>query len=232
MAKSIIGVTVGTPMKPNVLFERTPQAEQINKNAEDIRKLFNDLAELRYKPIEIRNSVSTAEMGSVVNEVTISWTLHEAIKSQKLDGDVVDVAARSKTLTNISVKQNRTFQLEVEYERGATDSASTSIAFVNGVYYGVLESGAEIDSTAIKTMTRKLQTAKGITFTVNAGATQKIVYALPTKYGTPGFNVGGFDGGFSLVKTFDFTNASGHTESYAVWMSDNVGLGSTTVKVS
>jgi hypothetical protein len=58
------------------------------------------------------------------------------------------------------------------------------------------------------------------------------VFALPTSYGTPLFNVGGFDGGFNLIKTFNFTNYSGHTESYDVWISDNIGLGTTTVKVS
>ena len=30
----------------------------------------------------------------------------------------------------------------------------------------------------------------------------------------------------------DFTNASGYTESYNVYKSDNAGLGGTTVKVS
>ena len=46
------------------------------------------------------------------------------------------------------------------------------------------------------------------------------------------FNVGGFDGGFFKVSTQDYTNPSGHTESYQVWRSDNAGLGQTTVKVS
>ena len=100
------------------------------------------------------------------------------------------------------------------------------------MYYGVLENGADISSATILSLTRKLQSNKGITFSVNPGATQKIAYAIPTRYGTPNFNVGGFDGGFGLEKTFDFTNASGYTESYDVWLSENVGLGETTVKVS
>jgi hypothetical protein len=44
--------------------------------------------------------------------------------------------------------------------------------------------------------------------------------------------VGGFEGGFSKAATFDFTNASGYTESYDVWLSDEMNLGSTSVKVS
>jgi hypothetical protein len=97
----------------------------------------------------------------------------------------------------------------------------------------VLEDGATIDSAAVLGLTRKLQGSKAITFTANAGATQRIAYAFPARYsGVPVFNVGGFEGGFSLASTFQFTNASGYTETYDVYLSDNVNLGSTTVKVS
>jgi hypothetical protein len=140
--------------------------------------------------------------------------------------------SRAEILSNLTLSENKTFSLVVTDERGATDSETTSITFLNGVYYGVLESGATIDNAAIQALTKKLQASRGITFTVDAGATQQIIYAIPTWYGTPNFNVGGFDGGFSKVKTFAFTNGSGYTESYDVWLSENVGLGSTTVKVS
>ena len=144
----------------------------------------------------------------------------------------MEVSARSKAFTGLNLTANKSFTLSATDERGAKDSASTAISFLNGVYYGVLESGAEVASGAIIALTRKLQGSKDITFTANAGATQQIIYAIPTRYGTPNFNVGGFDGGFAKAKTFDFTNASGYTESYDVWLSENVGLGSTTVKVS
>ena len=201
---------------------------------ETIAEIKRDIADLKYIPIDITQITGgmTVEMGSVVNNVTIGWALNKEPTSQTLGGESVDVSERSKALTGLAISANTTFPLAVTDERGATDSASASISFLNGVYYGVLEQGAEVNSAAILTLTRKLQGAKGITFTANAGATQQIVYALPTRYGTPGFNVGGFDGGFAKAMTFDFTNASGYTESYDVWLSENVGLGSTTVKVS
>lgn len=210
-------------------------ADHLNCIERGIVSLENEIADLKYVPIDITkitDNVVTVEMGAVVNDVTVIWTLNKEPASQTLDGVDADVSARSKVFTGLNLTANKTFTLSVTDERGATDSASTAISFLNGVYYGVLESGAEADSAAILTLTRKLQGSKGITFTVNAGATQKIVYAIPTRYGTPNFNVGGFDGGFAKVKTFDFTNASGYTESYDVWLSENVGLGSTTVKVS
>jgi hypothetical protein len=203
-------------------------------SGEVIAQIQADIAELKYVPIDITsisNNVGTKEMGSSVDSVTVSWAVNKEPKSQTVHGESVDVSARSKTIPG-PFSTNQSFAVAVTDEKGKTDTASTSISFLNGVYYGVLADGAEVDSAAILSLTRKLQGSKGMTFTANAGASQRIVYALPTRYGTPNFNVGGFDGGFEKAKTFDFTNASGYTESYDVWLSSNVGLGSTTVNVT
>lgn len=225
----IIGVTVGTPLSPSFIKEK------LNPVQEKVIDLEKAVADLQYVAIDIAsftNNVGTVETGSTVNEVTLNWTLNKEPSNQTLNNEAVDVAVRSKKLTGLAIRANETFTLAVEDERGATDSADTKVTFTNGVYHGVLESGAGIDSAAILGLTRKLQNSKALTFTVNAGATQRIAYAIPTRLGTPNFNVGGFDGGFAKVNTLNFTNASGYTESYDVWMSENVGLGNTTVKAT
>lgn len=203
--------------------------------AEEFAQLQKDVADLKYVPIDITsltNNAGTKEMGAVVDSVTINWSLNKSPASQLLDGIAVEEDLRSMVLTAQGISSNKTFTLKVTDERGAIDTATTSVSFLNGVYYGVLENGATINSAAVLTLTKKLQSSKGITFTANAGATQRIAYAIPTRYGTPVFNVGGFEGGFSKASTFQFTNASGYTESYDIYLSDNVNLGSTTVKVS
>ena len=203
--------------------------------AEAFTKLQKDVADLKYVQIDITsltNNAGTKEMGAVVDSVTISWSLNKSPASQLLDGIAVEEDLRSMVLTAQGISSNKSFTLKVTDERGATDTATTSISFLNGVYYGVLENGATINSAAVLSLTKKLQSGKGITFTANAGATQRIAYAIPSRYGTPVFNVGGFEGGFSLASTIQFTNASGYTESYDVYLSDNVNLGDTTVKVS
>lgn len=73
---------------------------------------------------------------------------------------------------------------------------------------------------------------KGKTFTVTAGPDQYIWYAVPESWGACTFKVGGFDGGFSLVKTYVHTNASGGSTRYNIYRSDNANLGKTTVTVS
>ena len=125
-----------------------------------------------------------------------------------------------------------TLALSVKDARGAAASKSVSIQWFNGVYTGAAV-GEIVDGVFLRSeLTKSLQGGRAKTFTVNAEAGEYIWYACPVRYGTPSFSVGGFDGGFSKVKTFDFTNASNFTESYQVWRSDNAGLGSTTVVVS
>lgn len=203
--------------------------------SETLAQIQQDIADLKYFPIDITgisNDVGTVEMGQTIDEVTISWVLNKIPAVQTLDGAAVDVDLRSMTLTGLGITANRSFALAVTDERSATDSASTSITFLNGVYYGILDDDATIDSAAVLGLTRKLQGGRGITFTSTAAAGQRIAYAIPARYGTPVFAVGGFEGGFSMAQTFDFTNASGYTESYNVYLSDNAGLGETTVKVT
>ena len=220
---------------PETLLDRTLKNSTKAAPADIVGKLLEDIADLKYIPIDITklsNNVGTVEMGTVVNAVNLTWTLNKEPESQKIDGTAVDVSARSKMLENLAISVNKTFNLEVTDERGAKDNASTAINFLNGVYYGVCQADDEYTSETILTLTRKLQNSRGITFTVSAEEGQHIVFAMPSRYGTPNFNVGGFDGGFSKVSTFGFTNASGYTESYDVYKSTNAGLGSTTVKIT
>lgn len=213
-----------------------PIVGDISALQEQIAALSKDVDDLKYVAIDITkisDNVVIVEMGDEVAEVTVCWTLNKAPASQTLDGEAVDVSAREKTVPG-PFSAGRSFTLVVTDERGATDSASTAISFLNGVYYGVLEDGAVIDSAAVLGLTRKLQGSKSLTFTVNAGVGQKIVYVLPTRYGTPTFKDvdTGFQAGFYLADTISFTNASGYTEAYDVWLSTNAGLGNMTVLVS
>lgn len=195
-------------------------------------------AELDYKEIDItkfaNSAAGTYEMGRVINSLTISWELNKAPASQTLKGESLGVDVRSKTYTNVST--NQTYSLSVKDERGATDTASSSVTFYNGVYYGVMEDGATINNAAILSLTRKLQGSRGITFTANAGTNKRHAYALPTRYGTPVFKDADTNLGADFYKAnsqpIQFTNASGYTESYDVWLSTNKELGSLTVLVS
>lgn len=194
------------------------------------------IADLMYTAINITsfsNTVNVAEMGATVDNVTLNWDYNKVPKTLTLDGVSVTPKDKSKALTAQGIKTNKSFTLRAVDERNATSTKTTSITFYNGIYYGAKTAVADIDSAFILGLTKKLQGSKATTFSANAnGADSYIYYAVPTRYGTCGFNVGGFDGGFSKVSTIEFTNASGYKESYDVYKSDNANLGQTTVKVS
>lgn len=209
-----------------------------------------------YKAIAVNsltlNKDAVYAIGTAVTGLDAAWVLNKtpaeqtitvpeyAVTIENIGADVrstTELAGNAATQWNGVKTQEKTsgtltVVLTVKDDRGASASGTASIQWLNGVYTGAAAAPATIDSAFIRTLTKTLQSYKARTFTVNAPAGQYIWYACPAGYGAPVFNVGGFDGGFSKVATFDFTNSSGYTDEYHVWRSDNAGLGSTTVKVS
>lgn len=199
-----------------------------------IEALEGQVADLLYKPMAIEsftNNVNTAEMGSTVTAVTLSWSYNKLPTAVTLDGAVMEPGVTGKTFTGLSIKSNKTWTLKATDERGAEATRTTGISFLNGVYYGAAAAPSAIDSDFILTLTKTLRSSKLSSFTVNAGAGQYIYYCVPKRFGTCSFAVGGFVGGFDLEATVSFTNGSGYTEDYYVYRSTNAGLGNTTVGV-
>ena len=199
---------------------------------EALDTLKSQMEDVLYEAIQITsftNNVGTVEMGSTVNTVVLNWATNKTPEELTLDGEGIDKTLKTKTIENANIKSNKTYTLKATDERDATATKTTAINFLNGVYWGVAEDKADFDSAFILGLTKGLQGSKAKTFTVNAGATQHIYYAIPSRYGTPSFKVGGFEGGFAKVDTIEFTNASGYAENYDIYKSDNPGLGNTTV---
>lgn len=224
--------------KPSVdesLNKQSLNAVQNKAVATEIEKMKKDIGDLLYKPMTINsftNTVNTVEMGTTVETITFNWTLNKTPKTLKFDEESITVSDKTKTLSGQTIKADKTFTLKAIDERDHAVTKTTGITFLNGIYWGVAVTESNIDNEFLKGLTKKLQGGKATTFTVNAGQGQNIFYAVPSRYGSCGFNVGGFDGGFTKVKTFNFTNASGYAENYDVYKSDNTNLGNTTVKVS
>ena len=203
---------------------------------QQIKKDFVTRDEFEYVPVAITsftNNKNTVEMGTKITDVILNWTLNKDPKTMTIDSEsITPLTTRTKTYNGQNITTNKTYTLKVTDEKDASATKTTSITFVNGVYWGAkaAPSGA-YDSAFVLGLSKGLQGNKNKTFTVNAAAGQHIFYALPTRYGACTFNVGGFDGGFTKVSTIQFTNASGYAESYDIYKSVNAGLGNTTVTV-
>lgn len=205
---------------------------QLGKETESIRNEVGALKdEIDYlHPLAILSfsvSPNLAEKGGTVSAETFAFSVNRLGAVLALDGQTVSggSAERSDVLTD-----DKTYTLKAVLN-GVTKTSTASVRFVAPVYYGVSSSYA-LESITVLALTRALTTSRSRTFTVNAASGQYILYALPASLGTPTFKVGGFEGGFTLVGTFDFTNSSGHTESYNLYRTVNAGLGSTSVAVS
>lgn len=195
-----------------------------------------------YKAMAVNNFTNnsgTLELGSSVSNSTFSWDLNKVpskltITAGSQSSEVNKVQKGSGTLSFATpLKITTTFTLTATDARNATSSKQSTIYFLNGKYYGVsnITDTSKMDAAFVKGLTKKLVSGRTGSWTVTANAGQYIYFAIPSSFGTPVFYVGGFEGGFSKVKTFDFTNSSGYTVAYDIYKSTNAGLGATTVEV-
>lgn len=222
---------------PDVIADIEKRLEDMANNEElnaRFTKIESQIADILYKPITINsftNNVGTVEIGTKITKVTLQWSLSKTPKTITLDGESLEPSVTSVVCDNLTVTSNKTFNLAVTDERNTKATKSTSVTFMNGVYYGASEAPNAYDSAFILGLTRTLRSNKLPSFTANAGSNQHIYYALPSSYGTCIFSVGGFTGGFELVDVISFKNASGYSENYRIYKSVNAGLGNTTVSV-
>lgn len=206
----------------------------------------SQIADLLYKAITITsfknngNTTTTVEKGSIIADVTLAWETSKTPKTLTLDGNVIDASSTRVALTNLSITSDKTWTLKATDERDAIATKTTKIAFVHGVYYGVIDSGVTVNSSVIHNLveqnklTKSLQSSKSITFAATANADQHIMFAMPTSYGTPMFKDKdtGFEAGFYKANTMTFVNSNDYDESYDIWLSTNTGLGTMNVVVS
>lgn len=179
---------------------------------------------------------TTQEIGAELSNLVINWTYNKSnIVSQSFNGsNLPDTEQRTYTVEG-PVTTNTTYTVK---GNDGTKDASKSITFTfqNKVYYGVSPEtvSGNVNSSFILGLTgSKFASSKSSvgTITANAEAGNYIFYAQPASFAEPTFNIGGFDTTFPLFATIDFTNASGHQESYKVYRSNQAGLGSTSMTV-
>ena len=201
-------------------LETTVNGKANEQECVDIRARLDAL---EYKPIAI-NSFSAAppvnEMGSS-QDITLGWSLNKTATSQNING--TPVTGNTKQFTGVT--SSTTYTLNVS-DGSTSASRAVSVSFANRIYYG-----AAANLTSVTSLTSVLSNDPERTITVNAGAEEYIIYAIPVRLGDVVFYVGGFEGGFEPPVEQTLTNHSGYAESYKVYRSTNKNLGDTTVEV-
>lgn len=201
---------------------------------EELEKIKMELNGMTYVPIDIINfnvSPNIVEKGSTLENATFNWSLNKIPSILTLDS--ISLNPSSNMISqNVNLTEDKTFNLVAQDAKGNTAIKTTSIAFYNGIYYGVKEDINDFNNDFILSLTQQLNKDNNLSFSTFASEGEYIYYCCPTAYGTAIFSVGGFDGGFSKVATIEFTNSSSFTESYDIYKSDNPNLGSITIQVN
>lgn len=182
----------------------------------------------------------TLELGRTITNTTLSWSLNKVPTALSIvsNGQTTDITplvqSGTRQLTFATpLAATTSFKLTAMDARNASAERSITIQFLNGKYYGVgtVSAANDVDDAFVQGLTKQLTSGRTGSFTVTANEGQYIYFAIPASFGTPVFYVGGFEGGFDLLKTFDYTNSVGHSETYNVYKSTNAGLQQTTVEV-
>lgn len=197
--------------------------------------VYAKLADLMYEAIAIvsfANDIGSVEIGQTVNIVTLNWTLNKTPAQQTVNGTEQQVDTR-KYAVPAYITSDTTYTLRVTDERGAVAEKSTTVSFLNGIYYGALYAQDSYTGSAIHALdNKKLAKSKAGTFNITAKDKQYAFFCYPKRMGAATFVVGGFTGGFELVATVSFKNDSGYTEDYYIYKSEQAGLGSIKLEVS
>lgn len=166
------------------------------------------------------------EIGSTRATTTLTWSWNKTIVSQSLNQGIgsLDTALRTYTYEN-PISSDTTFT--ITGTDGTTQkSASTSVKFLPSRYWGVSAKTSLTDEEIIA-LSSELSTSRVQTRTFDCSDGKYFYFAIKTSYCNGiAFKVGGLSFSDMLVETREFTNASGHTDSYNIYRVNNIQTGS------
>lgn len=214
----------------NLNTNMTSVTAKANANAAEIEAIKEELGNMTFIPIDITSfghKLGAVENGSTISNLELYWECSKVPTSLILNDEAVGL--NNPIVLTTDYIANAEFKL-VAGDGKTQDEATTTLDFVDGLYYGVSDT-TTYDSTLINNLEQILSTEKAQTLEVTAGLTQSIFIAAPAALSYT-FSVGGFTGGFHEVATLDYTNKHNYTTSYKIYKSDNMNLGTTTVVLS
>lgn len=173
------------------------------------------------------------EIGSSQTSTKLTWTWNKAIKTQSLNQGIgsLDPALRTYTY-NTSISSDTTFTITGS-DGTTTKTASTAVKFLPKRYWGVSANTSLTDAQIIA-LSSELNTSRTQTRTFDCSGGKYFYFAIKTSYCSGiKFKVGGLSFSDMLVETRQFTNASGHTDSYNIYRVNSIQTGSSiTVEIS
>ena len=178
------------------------------------------------------NDVNQVEIGSKVTALTLNWAFNKKIVKATIDNGVGDVSTVfTKALTGLALTADTTFTLSATDEKPTTVSKSTTVRFLNKVYYGE-SANTSLANADVLALGNNLATGTTMSHTYNCSGGKYMYIVMPSSFGltTAKFSVGGLANSDWSKTTISFTNASGYTSNYDIFRSNNLQNGS-SIKV-
>lgn len=191
----------------------------------EYNSVINRLNNLEYVPLSIStftNNVNNVEKGTTVTSITFSYSYNKTPTSSSIDNSIGNVSGSSATKT-VSVTTNTTYTLTAS-DGQTTKTATTSVTFLNKVYYGTSANTSLNNSQVLALTSNTLSSTKNRTITVNGGG-QYIYYCYPTSFGDATFTINGLVSSAWTKTVQNVTNALGDVTSYNVYRTNTVQNG-------
>jgi len=169
----------------------------------------------------IDNAIANWTVTRLSSSDTITTITIEGVAQNFTQPDTSASATGQYTLT-FPINTNFTINLQATNPTG-TVSDALSIYYRNSNYWGLASNNNPNDSE-IQALTSALRTNRSETFSVSPSPEGYVVLAYPASYGDlSSLTVNGFGSLASFTQTTrSFTNESGYTESYHIYVSNNL----------
>lgn len=188
---------------------------------------------LLYTPIDITsftNGVGTVEVGTTVNNIDLDWTLSKTPVTQSLNQGIGSLATATRDYTaSGTYTSSITFTLTVS-DGTSSDNASTTASFQHRRYWGS-SANTSLTDPQILGLTKEFSSSRVQSRTLSPSA-QYVYFAYPTSFGAATFTVNGLlNSAWTLVQR-NVVNASGHSEPFNIYRSDNLLTGTYQIAIS
>jgi hypothetical protein len=188
---------------------------------------------LLYVPLQLTsfsNNINTVEIGGSTTNVVLTWAYNKAVTAQSINQGFGSLPVGQRTATDGS-----TFSTNRTYSLTATDGStpvngSTSVTFMQKRYWGT-SANTTLNDAQIIALNSEFASSRSQSRIITAAA-EYIYFAYPASFGTASFTVNGLPNTAWTLVTRAFVNASGYSESYNIYRSNNLLTGTYTIVVS
>jgi hypothetical protein len=177
------------------------------------------------------NDVGTIETGGSISVVSLAWAFNKSISSQSINQGIGSLPAAQRSFAvSGAFTSSTTFTLSAQDDHATSCNGNTTVSFMQKRYWGV-SSNSSLNDAQIIALNSEFSSSRSQTRTM-APSAQYLYFAYPASFGAATFTVNGLPNTDWTLIQRSFVNASGYSESYRIYRSNNMLTGNYQIAVS